>query len=107
MSIEINGHQGHPPVELTDTARKTAGGVDQPAVSPTPTASSPAISDTLSLTNEAAKLKALEAEIADLPVVDTQRVQDVQRSLATGSYEIEPARVADKLLRFEAGLAPA
>jgi hypothetical protein len=28
----------------------------------------------------------------------------VQRTLATGSYEIQPAQVADKVLTFEAGL---
>ena len=50
------------------------------------------------------QLQALEAEIANLPVVDTQRVQDVQHTLATGSFEIQPARVADKVLTFEAGL---
>ena len=60
--------------------------------------------DQLKLSDQAAQLQALEAEIANLPVVDTQRVQDVQRTLATGSYEIQPARVADKVLTFEAGL---
>jgi negative regulator of flagellin synthesis FlgM len=60
--------------------------------------------DQLKLSDQAAQLQALEAEIANLPVVDTQRVQDVQRTLATGSYEIQPAQVADKVLTFEAGL---
>ena len=63
--------------------------------------------DQLKLSSQAAQLQALEAEIANLPVVDTQRVQDVQRTLATGSFQVEPARVADKVLTFEAGLARA
>ncbi|MCP5429561.1 MAG: flagellar biosynthesis anti-sigma factor FlgM [Chromatiaceae bacterium] len=42
--------------------------------------------DQLKLSNQAAQLQALEAEIANLPVVDTQRVQDVQRTLATGRF---------------------
>ena len=46
-------------------------------------------------------------EGANLPIVDTQRVQDVQRTLATGAFRIEPAQVADRLLTFEAGLGPA
>ena len=37
-------------------------------------------------------------------MVDTKRVQEVQRSLATGSFQVDPARVADKMLQFEAGL---
>ena len=48
-----------------------------------------------------------EAEIANLPVINTQRVQDVQRTLATGSFQIKPAEVADKMLQFEAGLGKA
>lgn len=103
MSIEINGHQSRPPVEFADS-RKPTDGLEQNAANPTPTSSN-AGSDTLSLTNEAAQLKALEAEIAELPVINTQRVQDVQRSLATGSFQIDPASVADKLLRFESSLA--
>ena len=59
------------------------------------------------LESEIARQDTLEAEIAELPVVDTQRVQDVQRTLATGSFEIQPARVADKMLSFEAGLGKA
>jgi negative regulator of flagellin synthesis FlgM len=67
----------------------------------------PASGEELRLSDKAAQLQALEAGIANLPVVDTQRVQEVQRTIATGSFEIQPARVADKLLRFEAGLGKA
>ena len=49
-------------------------------------------------------MQALEAQISSLPVVDTQRVQEVQQTIATSSYEIQPGRVADKVLTFEAGL---
>lgn len=103
MSIEINGPHGRPSVDLAQ-ARKATEERDQAAASPTPTSSNTG-SDKLSLTDEAAQLKALEAEIAELPVVNTQRVQEIQRSLATGSFQIDPASVADKLLRFEAGMA--
>ncbi len=69
-----------------------------------PARAGPRVQTELNLSDQAAQLQALEAEIANLPVVDTQRVQDVQRTLATGSYEIQPAQVADKVLTFEAGL---
>jgi negative regulator of flagellin synthesis FlgM len=103
MSIEINGPQGRTPTELADP-RRPADDQEKATASPTPTAST-AAGDKLSLTSEASQLKTLESEIAELPVVDTQRVQEVQRSLATGSFQIDPASVADKLLQFEAGLA--
>jgi negative regulator of flagellin synthesis FlgM len=68
------------------------------------TAKSASSQDEVALSGQYAQLHALEAEIANLPVVDTQRVQEVQHSISTGNYEIQPAEVADKLLTFEAGL---
>lgn len=108
MSIEINGTQGRSPAELGDTSalrprpdQKAGNGVYGSAVSGS-------TSDRVSLTDQASQLQALEAQIASLPVVDTQRVHAVQHSIATGSMQIDPASVADKLLKFEAGLgAPA
>ena len=102
MSIEINGNPGRPPVETGNASQTTANqGNEQTAANAARTGSA----DTLSLTNKAAQLQQLEAQISALPVVDSQRVEDVQHSLATGSFEIQPAQVADKLLSFEAGLA--
>jgi anti-sigma28 factor (negative regulator of flagellin synthesis) len=34
-------------------------------------------------------------------VVDTGRVENVQRALATGTFQVDPPRVADKLLQLE------
>jgi negative regulator of flagellin synthesis FlgM len=107
MGIEINGG-GRTPHESVEAskAQSTSTNETQPrAGSGTRTASSGA--DQLKLSDQAAQLKAMEAEIANLPVVDTQRVQDVQRTLATSSLQVEPAQVAHKLLTFEAGLGRA
>jgi negative regulator of flagellin synthesis FlgM len=103
MSIEINGTNSRPPVEAADP-RKPADEQGQTAASSASTSPAGGSTDKLSLTNQAAQLQALEEEIAALPAVDTQRVQEVQRSLATGSFQVDAARVADKLLSFEAGL---
>ena len=105
MGIEINGGSGRPPHETVEAskAQPTSTNDTQPqAGSGTRTTSAGA--DQLKLSNQAAQLKAMETEIANLPVVDTQRVQDVQRTLATSSLQVEPAQVAHKLLTFEAGL---
>ena len=105
MGIEIKGNSGRPAQEALEAAKSQAaapaknqpraGGAARPSAGG---------SDQLQLSNQAAQLQALEAQIANLPIVDTQRVQDVQRTLATGSFQIEPAQVADKLLTFEVGL---
>jgi negative regulator of flagellin synthesis FlgM len=105
MAIEIS-------VNNRQTPQETAGTGKSQATAPTsgkPSAGTAGKggasgADQLKLSDTAAQLQALEAEIANLPVVDTQRVQDVQRTLATGSYEIQPAQVADAVLTFEAGL---
>jgi negative regulator of flagellin synthesis FlgM len=64
----------------------------------------PSSVDTVSLTDTAARLRSLENTLANLPVIDAQRVEDIQRSIAQGTFEVDPKRVADKLLRFEADL---
>jgi len=105
MGIEINGNGGRAPQEAIEAAKaqSTSTNDTQPrAGSGAKTASSG--TDQLKLSNQAAQLKAMEAEIANLPVVNTQRVQDVQRTLATSTLQVEPAQVAHKLLTFEAGL---
>ena len=108
MAIQINTSNGRPPQEAAEASKSQAAAANtkQPK-SAAAGGNSPTGADQLNLSSQAAQLQALEAEIANLPVVDTHRVQDVQRTLSTGSYEIQPARVADKVLTFEAGLGKA
>ena len=105
MSIEINGTQGRPPAEVGDS-RKPAADKTKDSASPRSSTLSGGSGDKLSLTSAATQLQALEDRIAELPVVDTQRVQEVQRSIATGSFQVDPASVADKMLKFEAAFGP-
>jgi negative regulator of flagellin synthesis FlgM len=106
MGIEISGNSGRPLQEALDAGKTQS---NSPTANNSGTARQTATSgsDQINLSNKAAQLQAMEAEISNLPVVDTQRVQDIQRTLSTGSFEIEPARVADKMLSFEAGLGKA
>jgi negative regulator of flagellin synthesis FlgM len=106
MGMEINSNNGRPPQEAADAAKSQATTQARPQGAGGGAKTASTGGDQLQLSNQAAQLKALEAEIANLPVVDTQRVQDVQRTIATGSFEIQPAQVADKVLTFEAGLGP-
>lgn len=104
MSMEINGAGARPPVDNAETARASEQ-LQSQARSNASAAVPGSSSDTFSLTNKASQLQQLESQIANLPVVDTQRVQDVQHAIATNTLQSEPAEVADKLLSFEAGLA--
>ena len=106
MGIELSGNSGRPPSEATEASKSQASTQASPQRAGGGPKTPSGGSDQLQLSNQAAQLQALEAEISNLPVVDTQRVQDVQRTLATGSFQVEPAQVADKMLSFEAGLGP-
>lgn len=59
------------------------------------------LGDTVSLTDTATRLRSLENTLANLPVVDTQRVEDIQRALASGTFEVDAERIAGKMLDFE------
>lgn len=62
--------------------------------------SSPA-SDTLNLTKKAEELQSVEAALADISTVDLPRVDAVRQRIEAGLYEINPGRLADKLIQFE------
>ena len=58
--------------------------------------------DTVQLTDTASRLRDLTQSIADIPVVDRQRVDAFQQSINDGSYRIDNQQVADKVIGFEA-----
>jgi len=60
--------------------------------------------DTVSLTGTASQLRALEQQIASLPVVDVQRVESIKQDISSGSYQIDPPRVADKMIQMETAI---
>ncbi|MCK5639616.1 MAG: flagellar biosynthesis anti-sigma factor FlgM [Gammaproteobacteria bacterium] len=64
----------------------------------------PSSVDTVSLTDTAARLRELENTLATLPVVDAQRVEDIQKSIAEGSFDVDPEKIAVKILEFEGEL---
>ena len=59
----------------------------------------------VSLTDTAAKLQRVEAQIANQPVVDTQKVESVKKAIADGSFKVDSGRAAEKMAEFESLLA--
>lgn len=57
--------------------------------------------DTVSLTSTATLLQQLERNLDSAPVVDLKHVRDIRDQLERGAYNINPMRVAIKLLSFE------
>ena len=103
MSIEINGIQPSKVSSATDDSQ-----VKQ-AVEQTSTQQESGKSttvDTVSLSDNAVQLGKLDNTAVSTPVVDTQRVEQVKQAIKDGTYEVDPAKVADKLMQFESILKP-
>mgnify|MGYP002713187021 CR=1 FL=1 len=60
--------------------------------------------DTVSLTDTATNLQKINKEINELPVVDSQRVEAIRQAIASGSYEVDLQRTAEKMVGFETAL---
>ena len=103
MAIEINSLSSG---NLQNA--KDSGNVQRsdgnPAVSRVAAGKVKAKEDTFDKTGSAAMLQELEGRIAQMPVVDAQQVEAVQRALATGSFTIDPQSTAGKLLFMEISL---
>lgn len=54
------------------------------------------------LSPEAQQLKAASDKMREMPAVDSERVARLKQAVADGSYQVDSARVASKLLEFEA-----
>lgn len=61
----------------------------------------PTTTDTVSLTDTAKQIHKLANTLAAQPVVDPKRVEETNRAVANGSFEISVDKVADKLIQFE------
>jgi negative regulator of flagellin synthesis FlgM len=67
-------------------------------------AAQPASSDSVSLTPAAQLLRNAESSIAEQPVVDSQRVSAVREAINDGSFEVNPAQIASKMMSLEQAL---
>ncbi len=67
-------------------------------------ATTSASADQLTLTSSARSLQKIEETIAQTPVVNSAKVASVKQAISSGTYQVDPSRVADKLLQFESGL---
>lgn len=54
--------------------------------------------DRVEMSGLAAQVKALEANLAKVEVVDTQRVDQIKREISEGRFRVDPEVVADRLV---------
>ena len=62
--------------------------------------------DGVHITGTAQQLVDLEQVLKDMPAVDEVRVAAVRQALESGTYQVQPERIADQLLHIEQALAP-
>jgi negative regulator of flagellin synthesis FlgM len=102
MPIDINGLPSAAPPPSGDKSRVKSG--QQPADTASAQKGNAAQTDTVSLTSEGVHLAEIERALANVPVVDTKRVEEVKQAITDGRYQVDSARVADKMLSFENAL---
>lgn len=61
-------------------------------------------SDSVQFTDQAKNLHQLQEAIAEMPVVDTEKVEAIREAIVEGRYQIDGERVAQKLLDLEKAL---
>ena len=99
MTTKIGGYQNRPvQAGAGKPVSKTRGDA---ATSPAEAASS---GSPVQITDQARQLAALEQAVASMPVVNEARVAAIRLAIESGRYEVEPERIADKLLRMETEL---
>lgn len=101
MTEKING-QGFRPADTAGTRRSEAAKpASQGASQATAGGASAAAGETVSITQSGMLMSKLEELVQRAPVVDHERVAALKDAIASGTYEIDDQRVADRMLRFE------
>jgi len=57
--------------------------------------------DRVTLTDTARRLSDLTSTVSEPPTVDRQRVDAIRAAIQDGSYEVNPERIAERLLTVE------
>lgn len=100
MTIDING-SAHLPPAVTSTGNGNAPARNDSNAAKTDSGSR----DTVSLTGTAQHLRSLEQGLAQQPVVNAQRVEATKQAIENGSYQIDPSRIASKMIDLERALS--
>jgi len=61
--------------------------------------------DRFTLTGAAGRIKELTSQLENQPRVDHRRVDAVKEAIANGTFEVDPKRIADRLIAIEQGLS--
>ncbi len=104
MSNRIRGSEGSPiesgntrgveRVRATAAPKAAARGADQPV-------------DSVHITDTARTALTLQSAVANVPDIDTARVERLRLSIEQHKYQANPAKIADRLMSLEGDLLAA
>jgi len=106
MAIDINGLGAGHQVQANNDNSQVSVGRSEPSVAQQETGGS-STTDTVSLTDTAARLQKLENSLASLPVADTARIDSVKQALNDGTLNMDTKVTAEKMLGMETALSNA
>ena len=97
MSHKIDaGLPGVRPLEAANSGSVARAGTER-----SPSVGATAASDSLRLTGEAEGLQALERQLATPAGIDMAKVQAVRAAIADGSYRIDAAQIASRMIDLD------
>jgi len=96
MVAEVNGPGGSVVTALNSAAVKAEKPVSQ-VVKPNGTG----LEDVVQLTDLGTRLQELSKAVEGVPEVDRTRVEQLRQAVADGTYQVEPAAIADRLIAME------
>ncbi len=105
MSIEINGQPTSLTTHINESNKKNEATNEQ-AGSSQASDRKGVEGDSVNLTNTASMLKNMEATLSSVPVVDHQRVANIKQAISNGTFNVNPDRVASKMMNLESMIRP-
>jgi len=104
MAVEISGVPGTP--ANNKTVEQTGASAVNSAVSKTSSPSSAVntgapTTDSFTISQQAERLRVIDSTINTQPDVDGARIESLKIAIDAGRYDIDPLRVAEKLIEFE------
>jgi negative regulator of flagellin synthesis FlgM len=90
-----------PPSVQGSTGTSALADKTQAGASP---AAATSTADQVTLTGSARTLQKLNSVLANTPVVNAAKVATIKQAVQRGTYSVDPAKVADKLLKIDGEL---
>ena len=104
MSSRINGFDTPPVRGATGKAASRVASDRGSSGSGETAAPDSGSNDSVSISTAARNLASLNQLVQEQPGVDTARVAVIQQRIEDGTYQVNPQRIADKLMRMERDL---